>query len=235
MFSENLFQTIGQIALIFIVALVIILVLALILGVILIKKNKLIFPKLIIFALDFLNSPLKKLSKYLGFDDIMVDHIGVEIRNQINQHKFKEIDNKKKVLIFPHCLRHPECKATLSETGLLCDCCGKCAIGVIKPKAEKMGYKVFIIPGSTFVNKIVKENDFDGVLGIACYEDLNKSMMKLSKFNPQGVLLSRTGCFKTNVDVKTVLEKIGYYKTIEHEENEAKAPTSCQEYNKNKN
>jgi hypothetical protein len=34
--------------------------------------------------------------------------------------------------------------------------------------------------------------------------------MKLSDFHPQGVLLSRTGCFKTKVDVKTVLEKIGY-------------------------
>jgi hypothetical protein len=234
MFSESLFQTFGQIAIIFIFVLIIILVLALILGVVLIKKNKLIFPKLIIFALDFLYSPLKKLSIYLGFDDIMVDHIGVELRNQVNQNKFKEIDNKKKILIFPHCLRHPECKAPLNETGIICNCCGKCAIGVVKPKAEKMGYKVFIIPGSTFVNKIVKENDFDGVLGIACYEDLNKSMMKLSNFNPQGVLLSRAGCFKTKVDVKTVLEKIGYCEMVKHEENEVKITNSCHENNKNK-
>jgi hypothetical protein len=232
MFNENLFQTIGQIAIIFMIALTIILVLALILGVILIKKNKLIFPKLIIFAIDFLYSPLKSLSKYLGFDDIMVDHIGVELRNQINQNKFKDIDNKKKILIFPHCLRHPECKAPLNETGIKCYCCGKCDIGVIKPKAEEMGYKVFIIPGSTFVSKIVKENDFDGVLGIACYEDLNKSMMKLSNFNPQGVLLSRTGCFNTKVDAKTVLEKIGYCETIK--QNEIKITNSCHENDKNK-
>ncbi|MDR3222178.1 MAG: DUF116 domain-containing protein [Methanobrevibacter sp.] len=211
MFSENLFQTVGQIAIILLISLIIILIISLILGIILLKRDTLIFPKLVLFALDFLYSPLKKLSKILGFDDMMVDHIGVEIRNQVNKNKFKDIDNKKKILVFPHCLRDPNCEAPLNETGILCNSCGKCAIGAIKPKAEEIGYKVFIVPGSTFVNKIVKENDFDAVLGIACYEDLNKSMTKLSNFNPQGVLLSRSGCFKTAVDVKTVLNKIGYY------------------------
>jgi len=140
----------------------------------------------------------------------MVDHIGVEVRNKVNENKFNSIDNKNKILVFPHCLRNPKCEAILDETGLVCNCCGKCAIGVIKPKAEALGYKVFVIPGSTFVKKIVANNKFESVLGVACYEDLNLTMMKLSNFNPQGVLLSRTGCFKTKVDVKTVLEKIGY-------------------------
>lgn len=228
MFSENLFQTIGQITILLIISLTTILIASLILGIILLKRNTLIFPKLVLFALDFLYSPLKKLSKALGFDDIMVDHIGVEIRNQINEKKFKDIDNKKDSK--PHCLRDPNCEATLNETGLVCNYCGKCAIGVIKPKAEKIGYKVFIIPGSTFVNKIVKENDFDSVLGIACYEDLNKSMMKLSNFNPQGVLLSRAGCFKTTVDVKTVLDKIGYYNTINDKKIEIASSCSKDKY-----
>ncbi|OQD58180.1 hypothetical protein MBBAR_26c00090 [Methanobrevibacter arboriphilus JCM 13429 = DSM 1125] len=83
-----------------------------------------------------------------------------------------------------------------------------------------MGYKVFVIPGSTFVKKIVKNNEFESVLGVACYEDLNLTMMKLADFSPQGVLLSRTGCFKTKVDVKTVLDKIGY-KENNSEENES--------------
>ncbi|MDR2831196.1 MAG: DUF116 domain-containing protein [Methanobrevibacter sp.] len=230
MFSENLFQTIGQIAILLVISLIIILIASLILGIILLKRNMLIFPKLVLFALDFLYSPLKKLSKALGFDDVMVDHIGVEIRNQINEKKFKDIDNKKKILVFPHCLRDPNCEATLNETGLVCTHCGKCTIGVIKPKAEEIGYKVFIFPGSTFVNKIVKENDFDSVIGIACYEDLNKSMMKLSNFNPQGILLSRAGCFKTAVDIKTVLDKIGYCNTINDKKIEIVNSCSKDEY-----
>ena len=207
---DTLFQIFGQILVVIVIVLFVLLILALILGRTLIKKNILIFPRLIIFVLDVFYSPLKKLAKSLGFDESMVDHIGVEVRNKVNENKFNVIEPKDKIIVFPHCLRNPKCEAILDETGLVCNCCGKCAIGIIKPKAEKIGYRVFVIPGSTFVKKIVKNNKFKSVLGVACYEDLNLTMMKLAEFNPQGVLLSRTGCFKTKVDVKTVLEKIGY-------------------------
>jgi len=210
MIIDTLFQIFGQTLILIAVGLFILLILALILGKILLKKDILIFPRLIIFALDVFYSPLKKLARSLGFDESMVDHIGVEVRNKINQKKFKNTNPKKKIIVFPHCLRNPKCEAILDETGLVCNCCGKCAIGIIKPKAEKIGYKVFVIPGSTFVKKIVANNEFESVLGVACYEDLNLTMMKLANFSPQGVLLSRTGCFKTKVDVKTVLDKIGY-------------------------
>ncbi|MDR2967292.1 MAG: DUF116 domain-containing protein [Methanobacteriaceae archaeon] len=210
MIIENFFQIFGQVLVLITIGLLSLLIIALILGKILIKKDVLIFPKLIVFSLDVFYSPLKRVAKSLGFDDNMVDHIGVEVRNKINEKKFRQIKNNNKILVLPHCLRHQKCEATLNEMGLNCNCCGKCSIGVIKPKAESIGYKVFIIPGSTFIKKIIKENKFEAVLGVACYEDLNLSMMKLSGFNPQGVLLSRTGCFKTKVDVKTVLEKIGY-------------------------
>lgn len=210
MIIENFFQIFGQVLVLITIGLLLLLIIALFLGKILIKKDVLIFPKLIVFSLDVFYSPLKQVAKSLGFDESMVDHIGVEVRNKLNEKKFKQINNRKKILVLPHCLRHPKCEATLDETGLVCNCCGKCAVGVIKPKAETIGYKVFIIPGSTFIKKIIKDNEFEAVLGVACYEDLNLAMMKLSAFNPQGVLLSRTGCFKTKVDVKTVLEKIGY-------------------------
>ena len=120
---------------------------------------------------------------------------------------------KKDILIFlPHCLRVADCEARLTKNGVECTECGRCSIGIIKSKAEPMGYGVFIVPGSSFVEKIIKEQKFKGILGIACYEDLNHMMMKLSDFAPQGVLLSRDGCFQTKVDVKKVLDKIGYEK-----------------------
>jgi len=231
---DTLFQIFGQILVVIVTVLFILLILALVLGRTLLKNNILIFPRLIIFVLDVFYSPLKKLAKSLGFDESMVDHIGVEVRNKVNEKKFNKIEPKDKILVFPHCLRNPKCEAILDETGLVCDCCGKCAIGIIKPKAENMGYKAFVIPGSTFVKKIVANNKFKSVLGVACYEDLNLTMMKLSDFTPQGVLLSRSGCFKTKVDIKTVLEKLGYdrYEEINEDynldsyENEIDSPCS---------
>ena len=71
-----------------------------------------------------------------------------------------------------------------------------------------MGYSLYIVPGSSFVKKIVKENNFKAVIGVACHEDLNQMMMLLSDYCPQGVLLSKTGCFETKVDIKKVFEKL---------------------------
>ncbi|KZX16005.1 hypothetical protein MBCUT_11410 [Methanobrevibacter cuticularis] len=232
---NNIFEIFGQSLFVIAVFLFIILILALIFGKILLKRNILIFPKLIIFALDVFYSPLKQLAKSLGFDEVMVDHIGVEVRNKINETKFEEIDNEKKILVLPHCLRNPKCEAILDETGLVCNCCGKCAIGIIKSKAENMGYKVFVIPGSTFIKNIIKNNEFEAVLGVACYEDLNLSMMKLANFNPQGVLLSRTGCFNTKVDVKNVLNKIGYKEEYETNKDINNVVNPCSEKKINRN
>ena len=67
---------------------------------------------------------------------------------------------------------------------------------------------MYIVPGSSFVKKIVMENKFQTVLGVACHEDLNQMMMLLSDFYPQGVLLERTGCFETKVNVKKYLKNL---------------------------
>lgn len=219
MLLSDIFQIIGQSTILIIVILFILFVIVLILGKTLIKKDILILPKLIIFIIDCFYSPLKSLSKRLGFDDNLVDQVGVEVRNKVNKNRFDSIPPEKKIIVLPHCLRAAACEATLKESGIKCTYCNKCAIGIIKQKAEPMGYKVFIVPGSSFIKKIIKQNKFESVVGVACYEDLNLTMMALADFYPQGVLLSRAGCFETKVDLKTLFEVIGYEKdSIEEKE-----------------
>lgn len=212
MIEDSLYHFLGQSVVIIIITLICLFIIALILGKILIKRNILILPQLIIFVLDFFYSPFKKLVKALHIDESLVDHIGVEVRNSVNKKKFDSIPPEKKLIFLPHCLRHQKCEAILNETGLVCTYCGKCSIGIIKEKAEPMGYKIYIVPGSSFVKKIVQENNFEAVLGIACYGDLNQTMMLMSNYYPQGVLLLKSGCFQTKVNVKEVLDKIGYKK-----------------------
>ncbi len=151
----------------------------------------------------------KKFSENVGVDAKIVDQIGVEVRNNVNEKYFKKIEPQDKILVLPHCLRHGDCEAKLESSGLVCKDCNRCVIGVLKNKAEGMGFKVFIIPGSTFLKKILEKNDFKAVLGVACYQDLNLSMMKLSKFSCQGVPLLKDGCINTKVDPRAVLEKMG--------------------------
>lgn len=209
---SHFFQYFGQIIIIILVALFILFLIVLILSRTLVKKDILIFPSLIIFIIDIFYSPLKSVGKRLGFDDTLVDQVGVILRNRANKKKFDSIPPEKKIIVLPHCLRVADCEAALKESGINCTKCNKCAIGIIKEKAEPMGYKVFIVPGSSFIKKIIQKNKFESVVGVACYEDLNLTMMAFSDYCPQGVLLSRSGCFETKVDLKTLFDIIGYEK-----------------------
>ena len=202
------YQIFGQI--VFILGLVILTLLSvtLILGKLLIKEDKLVFPRLLLFTIDMFYGLFKKFSENVGVDAKIVDQIGVEVRNKVNEKFFKKIKPQDKILVLPHCLRHSDCEAKLESSGLVCKDCKRCVIGVLKSKAENKGFKVFIIPGSTFLKKILEKNNFKAVLGVACYQDLNLAMMKLSKFSCQGVPLLKDGCINTKVDPRAVLEKM---------------------------
>ncbi len=208
MFLESFYTFLGQLVVFLAVLIVILFIIVLILGLIFAKKNEIKFPRFLLFVVDLLYSPFKTIAKALKLDEHLIDSIAIKVRDDINKEKFKEIPADKTLIFLPHCLRHRDCPATLQKEGLNCTECGLCSIGVIKKKAEPLGYKLYIVPGSSFVKKIVMENKFQAVIGVACHEDLNQMMMLLSDFCPQGVLLEKTGCFETKVNVKKVFEKI---------------------------
>lgn len=203
------YQIFGQIVFILAIVLLTLLSVTLILGKLLLKEDKLVFPKLLLFTIDMFYGIFKKFSENVGVDAKIVDQIGVEVRNKVNEKVYKHVEPQEKIVVLPHCLRSTECEAKLESSGLVCNNCNRCVIGVIKNKAEEKGIQVFIIPGSTFLKKIIEKNNFKAVLGVACYQDLNLSMMKLSKFSCQGVPLLKDGCINTKVDVKAVFEKLG--------------------------
>jgi uncharacterized protein len=205
----DFYQIFGQIVFILGILLLSLLSLTLILGKLLIKEDRLVFPRLLLFTIDVFYGLFKKFSENVGVDGKIVDQIGVEVRNKVNEKLFKKIKPQEKIMVLPHCLRHADCEAKLEASGLVCKNCNRCVIGVLKNKGESLGYTVFIIPGSTFLKKIIEKNKFKAVLGVACYQDLNLGMMKLSKFSCQGVPLSRDGCINTKVDSRAVLEKMG--------------------------
>ncbi|WP_458456258.1 DUF116 domain-containing protein [Methanobrevibacter sp.] len=208
MFLESFYTFLGQLVVFLAILIVILFIVVLILGFLIAKKNEIKFPRFVLFVVDLLYSPFKTIAKALKLDEHLIDNIAIKVRDDINKEKFKEIPADKTLIFLPHCLRHKDCPATLQKEGLNCTECGLCSIGVIKKKAEPLGYKLYIVPGSSFVKKIVMENKFKAVIGVACHEDLNQMMMLLSDFCPQGVLLEKTGCFETKVNVKKVFEKI---------------------------
>jgi hypothetical protein len=218
------YQIFGQIVFILAIVMLTLLSVTLILGKLLIKEDKLVFPRLLLFTIDMFYGLFKKFSENVGVDAKIVDQIGVEVRNKVNEKFFKKIEPQDKILVLPHCLRDADCEAKLEASGLVCKDCNRCVIGVLKSKAEDKGFKVFIIPGSTFLKKILEKNNFKAVLGVACYQDLNLAMMKLSKFSCQGVPLLKDGCINTKVDSRAVLEKMD---AIQERENGSEVSGSC--------
>jgi len=57
---------------------------------------------------------------------------------------------------FPQCLRSARCPANLSPEGISCKSCGACSIGYWRKVLSAMGYRVFIVPGSSFIKRMVK-------------------------------------------------------------------------------
>ena len=208
LFIDSFYTFLGQLVVTVAIIIIILFIAVLILGYILIRKNKIKFPRFLLFIVDLLYSPFKAISHLLKLDDYLIDEIAIRVRDDINKERFKKIPADKTLIFLPHCLRHKDCPATLQKEGLNCTECGLCSIGAIKKKSEPLGYKLYVVPGSSFVKKIVMENKFKAVLGVACHEDLNQMMMLLSDFCPQGVLLEKTGCFETKVNIKKVFEKI---------------------------
>lgn len=225
----DFYQIFGQIVFVLGLLLLGLLSTALILGRLQIKENRLIFPKLLLFTVDVFYGLFKKFAENVGVDGKIVDQIGVEVRNKVNEKLFRKIKHEDKILVLPHCLRHTDCQANLDKSGIVCQNCNKCVIGVLKSKGEDMGYKVFIIPGSQFLKKIVEKNKFKAILGVACYQDLNLCMMNVSKFSVQGVPLLRDGCVNTKVDSRAVMEKMG---AIQPEDNPMKMDCSKDTHHK---
>ena len=208
LFIDSFYMFLGQLVVLIVGIIIILLIIFLILGLLIAKKNQIKFPRFLLYIVDLLYSPLKTIAHFLKLDDNLIDDIAIKVRNDLNKEQYNRIPAEKTLIFLPHCLRHKDCPATLQKEGLNCTECGLCSIGVIKKKAEPLGYKMYIGPGSSFVKKIVMENKFQTVLGVACHEDLNQMMMLLSDFYPQGVLLEKTGCFETKVNVKKVFEKL---------------------------
>ena len=205
---DSIYMLLGELVVLVVAIIVILFIIVLIFGKFIVKIEGNVFPKFILFVVDLLYSPFKTISRLLKMDEHYIDNLAIRVRDDVNKEKFRKIPAEKTLIFLPHCLRHKNCPATLQKEGLNCTKCGLCSIGVIKKKADPLGYKTYIVPGSSFVKKIVRENKFKAVIGVACHEDLNQVMMLLSDFCPQGVLLKKTGCFETTVDVKEVFEKI---------------------------
>lgn len=160
----------------------------------------------------------RKIVKELGLSERFVNYTHVEIRNMLNEPKFKRVPFSERILFLPHCLKKPEgCGGKYGEEGFECvkkECCGECQLNQLRESALKAGYsRVFIVPGGSMVVKLAEKYKPKAVLGVACNMEVNLGFGKMSEFKipAQGVLLLKEGCRDTEANLEEVKEKMMLY------------------------
>ncbi len=205
------YEVVGKLSVFIVGALLALFILSTFLGVILIKKQKLVLPKVLLFTIDTFYLQLKRLTDKFGLGDTIIDQIGIDVRNHLFARGFAAVPPENRIVVMPQCVRHLECPARLDPaSGIKCRDCGKCIVKDINEEGARLGYKVFVVPGGRFVQRIVKKMHPKAALGVACYKDLNLAMHEIAKANimVQGVPLSRDGCMNTVVDLKELIKRM---------------------------
>ncbi len=211
---EPLFTIIGQAVVYFALFLFAIAVLGSLLIAYSFKTERFFFPGFMLFSITLLETLVKALFRFVGMDDSMVDDVGIALKNKISLRKFRDTPLNKRLIFFPQCLRATTCPSKLSPEGMQCINCGSCEIGAAKKSAEGMGYKVFIVPGSSFIRRLVRKHKPKAILGVGCMTEVKAGLEMCERLNLFGVglVLEKAGC------VSTVLDWDKFYEFIEFDE-----------------
>ena len=101
------------------------------------------------------------------------------------------------------------CKARF-DPGLSSYFCKECSRDCLVNKATKMGkkrgYDVFIVPGGSGIRKIINKHSYEGVVGVACTEELKLGLRIIKHYNipGQAVPLIKNGCSGTKFSMETL-------------------------------
>lgn len=203
------YETIGKLAVILAAAVILVNIAAFLIGLYCVRKKKIIFPRFVLLTLYLFYSPLKWFFSVFGVNDRLIDEILIDLQNAVYADAFRKRPGERKIVLLPHCLRDGQCKARCDPLfGYVCRRCGRCGIDKVIEAADIYGYKVFIIPGGSFIRKIMQEYRPTSCIGVACPIELSEAMVIGAKIPTQGVYLEKDGCFETIVDVDEVIEKM---------------------------
>ena len=223
-FWDNLALLIGQILLILILVWIVFVLGMVVLVVLSIKRKHLYFPILLRPVLAFTEGAVATGCQILGVDSGQLMEFLIRIDNDVNTTAFAAVPVENRVVFFPHCLRSAKCPARLTPDGLKCIACGRCGLGSVVPPLEEAGYQTFIIPGSTFVKRMVRKYRPQAMIGVIVEVKEGLELGKRIHMITLGVVTKTDGCVETTMDWDELLEvaSIGLPEPIVRRETERK-------------
>jgi len=199
---------IGEITLLFILGSIVFAILMVTLALISIRRGKIYFPSLIKSGVVLVEGLMKALFRLFGLEDQQVNSFFIELHNSMNKRAFEAVPVRDRAIFLPQCLRSSKCPAHLTPEGLKCKCCGLCMIGYWLPLLEKMGYRVFSVPGSSFIKRMVRKYRPKAIIGVGCMGEVKEGLEMSDKLGliSMGVVTLKEGCVETYLDWEMLLE-----------------------------
>ena len=220
-YLNQLFYLIGQAVVFLAAAILIISILVALLILYSFKTGNFFAARYMLLGIMLLEDVIKALFWVARADDSMVDDVGVRLRNYINTKKFLETPCERRIIFMPQCLRSVQCPAKLTPDGIMCIDCGRCGIGEAKKYAESMGYKFYVVPGSSFIKRIIKKYRPAAIVGVGCSMEIKEGLDLCHSHGipARGVPLSTSGCVATTIDWQSFFDAISEGANIQKDDN----------------
>jgi len=144
---------------------------------------------------------------------LVEDLIDIHVLNVALRERFTE--TRRRALFLPHCSRKymdNRCRATF-DTSIPSYQCAHCSTDCLVNRAaalgEKKGYDVYVLPGGACVQSILEKRRYEGVVGVACSQELKMAghCLQSNGLSGQAVPLIKNGCTNTSFSLRS-LEKI---------------------------
>ncbi len=202
----QLMTIIGEVTFFFILGMLLAAVALAIIAAASITRGTFYLPRILIPGMVLLEGLVKAFCKLLGLDDKDLITFFITLRNTMNTKAFSETPVEQRAVFLPQCLRSAQCPANLTPEGLKCRNCGRCSVGENAEWLERVGYHVFIVPGSTFIKRMVKKYRPQAIIGVGCLMEVKDGIDMSDRIGISaiGVVNLKDGCVETIADWNAV-------------------------------
>jgi hypothetical protein len=205
---NNLIYLIGEITVIIILGALLTAFILVVISLYSIKKGRLYFPTLIKSGLVFFEGLMKAFFRLFGIEEREMLSFLIKLHNAMNTADFILIPVSERAVFIPQCLRSSKCPAHLTPEGLKCRSCGQCTVGEARTILEKLGYRIFIVPGSSFIKRMVKKYHPKAIIGVGCLAEVKEGIDMADKMGlvAMGIVTIKEGCVETLVNWTDIYE-----------------------------
>jgi hypothetical protein len=197
---------IGEITIIVLAGLFLLAVILVTISLYSIRRGRMVFPGFLKAGFTAVEGLSKAIFRLFGLEDREMQSFFIQIHNSLSLKVFEAVPVTDRAVFLHQCLRSATCPANLTPEGLRCINCGQCTAGSALKTLEALGYRLFIVPGSSFIKRMVKKYHPRAIIGIGCLSEVKEGIDMADKIGlvAIGVVTLREGCVETAVNWEDV-------------------------------